>query len=247
MKIIIVRDYEEMSARAAEIVDGFIRRNSRVTIGLPTGNTPTGMYRLLVGRHRAQRLDFAGVTTFNLDEYWGLAPDHPASFAWYIRTNFLDHVNIPPGRSHWPSSTGDAQLVCREYEEAVRREGGLDLAILGIGANGHIAFNEPGTPFSARTHVARLTEETRRIAARGPEFQRLEDVPEAGITMGIATIMEAKTVLLLASGPAKAKAVAGAVAGPVTEDLPASVLQRHGDVTVVVDEAAAAALPGPRS
>ncbi len=157
MKIIIVRDYEEMSARAAEIVDGFIRRNSRVTIGLPTGNTPTGMYRLLVGRHRAQRLDFAGVTTFNLDEYWGLAPDHPASFAWYIRTNFLDHVNIPPGRSHRPSSTGDAQLVCREYEEAVRREGGLDLAILGIGANGHIAFNEPGTPFSARTHVARLT------------------------------------------------------------------------------------------
>lgn len=243
MNIVIVKDYEEMSARAAEHVAEFIRGRSPVTIGLPTGNTPTGMYRRLVEEHRAGKLDFSGVTTFNLDEYRGLAPDHPASFARYIKTNFLDHINIPPGRAHWPSGTGDEAEACREYEAALAAAGGLDLVILGIGVNGHIAFNEPGTSFASRTHVVPLTEETRRIAAEGKNFARPEDVPEAGITMGVATIMSAKRVLLLASGASKARALAAAVAGPVTEDVPASVLQRHDDVTIIADEAAAAGLP----
>lgn len=243
MNVIIVADYSHMSRKAADIVADCVRDRRTLTLGLPTGNTPRGMYGELVRMYRDDALDFSGVTTFTLDEYRGIPADHPAAFGRYIQTNFLDHVNVPPAQSYWPDATGDADEACRAYEEAIRAAGGFDLVVLGIGTNGHIAFNEPGTPFDSRTHIARLAEQTRRIAADGKTFSRLEDVPELGITIGIGTIMDATHVLLLASGAGKADAVAAAVAGPVTEQLPASVLQRHPRVTLVIDEAAAAQLP----
>lgn len=247
MNVVVVKDYDHMSTEAADLVAEFIRENAPVTIGLPTGNTPKGMYEVLVRKHRADSLDFSRVTTFNLDEYRGLSPDHAASFARYIKTNLLDHVNIPPEQAHWPAFDGEEEAACQAYEDAIRRAGGLQLVVLGIGTNGHIAFNEPGTPFTIRTHVAPLAEDTRRIAAAGDAFAALDDVPEYGITMGIQTIMDAERVVLLASGAGKADAVAAAVTGPITEQVPASVLQRHPRVTFIVDEAAASGLPADRS
>mgnify|MGYP001429855145 CR=1 FL=1 len=250
MNVVVVPDYEQMSLNAAAVVAEAVKSAPRIVLGLPTGNTPKGMYRELVRLHRAGELDCAGVVTFNLDEYWGLGPDHPMSFAHFMRTHFLAHVNIAPGNSHWPdagASGTDPDAACRAYEEQIRAAGGLDLVVLGIGVNGHIGFNEPGTPFDSRTHVVPLTEETRLANYRGYGFRTLEDVPRFGITMGLGTIMGARRVLLLASGQEKAPALARAVNGPVTEEVPASVLQRHPDVTLIVDEAAAFALAPPRA
>ncbi|MFO7264923.1 MAG: glucosamine-6-phosphate deaminase [Limnochordales bacterium] len=247
MDVIVVRDYREMSRKAADIVAGFIKERPDAVLGLPTGNTPKGMYEELVRRHREEGLDFSRLTTFNLDDYAGLGPDHPASFAYYIKAHLLDHVNIPRHQAHWPDALAADDAACRAYEEAIRRAGGLDFVILGIGANGHIAFNEPGTSFDSRTHVGPLAEETRRAAADGVTFATVDDVPRYGITMGIQTILEAKRVLLLASGAGKARAIAAAVAGPVTEEVPASVLQRHPTVTFLLDEAAASQLPAGRA
>jgi len=242
MNVIVVPGYEQMSLHAAEAVAAEIRARRRTVLGLPTGNTPKGMYRELVRMHQAAELDFSGVVTFNLDEYWGLSPDHPMSFAYYIRTHLLEHVNIPPDQVHWPPSQGDPDAACRAYEEQILAAGGLDLVVLGIGSNGHIGFNEPGTPFNSQTHVVRLAEETRLANWRGYGFPDLDAVPKFGISMGIATIMSARRVLLLASGREKAAAVARTVAGPVTEEVPASILQRHPDATIIVDEEAAFAL-----
>jgi len=242
MNVIVVPDYEQLSLHAAEAVAAEIRARARTVLGLPTGNTPKGMYRELVRMHQAGELDFSGVVTFNLDEYWGLSPDHPMSFAYYMRTHLVDHVNIRPGQAHWPQSQGDQDAACRAYEEQIRAAGGLDLVVLGIGNNGHIGFNEPGTPFDSRTHVVRLAEETRLANFRGYGFPDPDAVPKFGISMGIATIMSARRVLLLASGREKATAVARTVAGPVTEQVPASILQRHPDATIIVDEEAAFAL-----
>ncbi|HEY8417340.1 MAG TPA: glucosamine-6-phosphate deaminase [Limnochordales bacterium] len=248
MNVIVVPDYEQMSLNAAAAVAAAIKAGPRIVLGLPTGNTPKGMYRELVRLHQAGELDFAGVVTFNLDEYWGLGPEHPMSFAYFMCTHLLAHVNVAPGNAHWPDagvSGADPDAACRAYEDQIRAAGGLDLVVLGIGSNGHIGFNEPGTPFDSATHLVRLTEETRLANYRGYGFQDLRDVPEFGITMGIGTIMAARRVLLLASGREKAAAVARAVNGPVTEAVPASVLQRHPDVTLILDEAAAFALSAP--
>lgn len=247
MNVIVVKNYDEMSAKAADIVAELIRENASAVLGLPTGNTPKGMYEALVQKHRKEGLDFSQVTTFNLDEYRGLAPDHPASFAHYIQTHLLDHVNISPEKAHWPAYDGDEEAACAAYEEAIRQAGGLQLVVLGIGANGHIAFNEPGTPFTVRTHVAPLAEQTRRIAGAGDAFAGVDEVPEHGITVGIQTIMDAERIVLLASGLGKADAVAASVIGPVTEEMPASVLQRHPHVTFIIDEAAASGLPADRT
>lgn len=242
MNVIVVKDYREVSVKAADMVAALIQERPDAVLGLPTGNTPRGMYEELVRRHREEGLDFARVRTFNLDDYVGLAPDHPASFAYYIKVHLLDHVNVPSHQSRWPDAVRADEEACRAYEEAIRAAGGLDLVVLGIGANGHIAFNEPGTPFDTRTHVGPLAQQTRRAAADGVTFATVEQVPAYGITMGVQTIMEAKRVVLVASGAGKARAVAAAAEGPVTEEVPASVLQRHPDVTFIVDEAAAALL-----
>jgi len=245
MNVIIVPDYEQMSVNAAALVAAEIKARPRTVLGLPTGNTPKGMYRELVRLHRAGELDFSGVVAFNIDEYWGLSPDHPMSFAYFMRTHLLDHVNVAPENAHWPEVGADPALACRAYEEKIRAAGGLDLAVLGIGVNGHIGFNEPGTPFGSETHYVRLAQETRLANYRGYGFKDLAEVPEYAVTMGIATIMAARRVLLLASGREKATAVAQTVEGPVSEAVPASILQRHPDATLIVDEEAAFALSGP--
>src|SRR5690625_921653 len=239
---IITKDYDEMSRRAADFVADKLRQNPELRLGLPTGNTPRGMYEQLVERYARGELDFSRVHTFNLDEYWGLEPDHPAAFARYIQNHFLRHVNVPSGQAHWPAGKGDAAENARTYEARIGAEG-LDIIILGIGVNGHIGFNEPGAAFDARTGFVQLAERTRQDAFHPRSgFATREDVPIHGITMGIGTILEAKSILLLASGASKAEAIQRALEGPVTEEVPASALQRHGDVTVIVDEAAAARL-----
>lgn len=243
MNIIIVADYEQLSREAATIVAERVGQRPAMMIGLPTGNTPRGMYERLVQMYKEGAVDFSQVRTFNLDEYWGVEPDHPAAFARYIHDEFVSHVNISAERAHVPAGTGDAARVAAAYEALIAEGGGLDLVILGIGGNGHIGFNEPGTSFDARTGLVRLAERTRADALNpGYAFNTAEEVPHHGISMGIATIMEARQVLLLASGSSKAEAIGLALEGPVTEAVPASVLQHHANVTVVVDEAAAFAL-----
>lgn len=245
MNIVVVPDYAEMSRRAADIVANRVTRQPDLRIGLPTGNTPRGMYDDLVQRHKAGNVDFSRVSTFNLDEYWGVAPDHPASFARYIQDQFLRYVNVSSERTYWPSGVGDPEQNAEAYEKLVG-DPGLDLIILGIGGNGHIGFNEPGASFDARTGLVQLAARTRRDAFHPRSgFSAPEDVPTHGITMGIGTIMGAGSILLLASGASKSEAIAGALQGPVTEDVPASVLQRHTDVTIIIDEAAGAGLVNP--
>lgn len=231
-----------MSRRAADFVAERIAHRPNLRIGLPTGNTPVGMYEQLVRMYEAGAVDFSELYTFNLDEYWGIEPDHPAAFARYINDRFLMHVNVPRDRAHKPSGVGDAEDNAAAYESLVGA-GGLDLVLLGIGVNAHIGFNEPGASFGSRTELVALAEQT-RIDAFHPKsgFATADDVPTHGITMGMATILEARQIVLLASGAAKAEAIRNAIEGPVTERVPASALQRHDDVTFIVDEAAAASL-----
>lgn len=239
MELVIVDSYRELSLRAAAHVAALLRRKPNAVLGLATGSTPVGLYQELVRLHRQEGLDFSRVTTFNLDEYWGLPDDHPASYHRFMQENLFGLVNLRPENTHIPSGTAEnMEAECERYEEAIRRAGGIDLQILGIGQNGHIGFNEPGTPFTSRTRVVDLTEDTRRANARF--FPSLEEVPRRAVTMGIATIMEAREILLLASGKEKAAALAAAVEGEVTPEVPASVLQTHPRVTVLADRAAAA-------
>lgn len=239
MNVITVADYEQMSEKAAQFVAEQVRQRPDMTIGFPTGNTPKGMYARLVQMYKDGAVDFGQLRAFTLDEYWEVEPDHPASFARYIREHFLNHVNVAQERVNMPAGKGDADEEAKKYEQLIAEAGGLDLVILGIGSNAHIGFNEPGTSFAARTGLVKLAEQTRKDALNpGYAFNTAEEVPHYGISMGIATIMEARKILLLASGESKANAIGATVQGPVTEDVPASVLQRHPDVTIIVDEAA---------
>ena len=224
MRVLVTPDYQALSEEAAAIVDKSVRANPALTLGLPTGQTPLGMYEQLIAKHRTEGLDFAAVKTFNLDEYAGLSPDDPRSFRAYMRSRFFDHINANPMNTHIPDN--DFQ----RYEDLIRESGGIDLLIVGIGLNGHIAFNEPGSSFDSRTRLVTLAPET--IQAAGQE------IPHTAITMGIATILEARKILLLASGATKAEILRRALRGPVREAVPASALQRHRDVVVIADEAA---------
>lgn len=240
MQVLILRDYDELSREAARRVVAFVLREPRAVLGFPTGETPLGMYKALVRFHQEGLVDFSEVAVFNLDEYLGLSPTHPASFRRYMEAHFLDHV--PVGTYHIPDSkTDDPEAECRRYEELIAEAGGLDLVVLGLGPNGHIAFNEPGTPFEVPTHVAELARETREREAR--RFGSVGEVPEKAITMGIRTIMNAREVILLAAGAEKAVTVRDALFGPITTQVPASVLQLHPRLTVILDRGAASALP----
>lgn len=241
MRIVIEPDSASVDRRAAERAASLIRRRPRCVLGLPTGSTPLTLYRELVRMHREDGLDFSRVSSFNLDEYVGLAPDHPQSFATYMREHLFDRVNIDRKRAHVPR--GDAEDLgaeCLAYERAIRDAGGIDLQILGIGENGHIAFNEPGSSPGSRTRVTTLTRETR--AANAGEFGDPATVPRLAITMGVATILEARSCLLLAAGGEKADAIRAGLEGPVTPRVPATALQLHRDVVVVIDESAASRL-----
>lgn len=236
----IVRGYNELSERAAKIMAGAIRSEPNLVLGLATGGTTTGCYHELAHMHR-EGLDFSKVATFNLDEYVGLPPTHSQSYRYFMNENLFRHVNIRMDDTHIPNGLSeDLQKTCQEYEEAIKASGGIDLQLLGIGINGYIAFNEPGSPFNSRTRVVRLSKQTRRNHARF--FKAIGEVPRLALSMGIGTIMEARKIVLLASGTGKADAVVGSIEGPITPRVPASILQRHPDCTFILDEAAAAKL-----
>ena len=242
MFVILSKDYAELSRQSAGIVSAAIRKRSDLRLGLATGSTPLGMYRELARMHREDNLDFSRVITFNLDEYLGLAADHPQSSHAFMQTSFFDHANVAPENIHIPdgAASGDLDEYCARYEASIQRAGGIDLQILGIGRNGHIGFNEPSSSLASRTRIKTLTrhtlEDNRRLFPEG------QSVPEAAITMGIGTILDARKILLLASGPSKARALARAIEGPVTASVTASALQLHRDVTILADEQAAAEL-----
>ncbi len=230
----VVADYEELSLLAASTIEKAILAKPNLVLGLATGGTAEECYGKLVQMHRERGLDFSRVATFNLDEYVGLPPSHPQSYHYYMNDRLFSHVNAKPSSVHIPDGTArDLERACREYEEAIKDSGGIDLQILGIGRNGHIGFNEPQTPLDSRTHVVELTEDTRRANSRF--FSSWEEVPRKAITMGVGTILEARRILLLASGAEKAEAVRAAMEGPVTPMVPASALQTHQGCQFLLD------------
>lgn len=241
MLVEVVKDYDAVSERAAEIVAAQIRRKPDSVVGFATGSTPLGLYRCLVQLYREKGLDFSKVTTFNLDEYVGLPPSHPQSYHHFMWQNLFSHVNVDEAKVYIPHGMADdIDYFCEWYEKQITRAGGIDLQILGIGANGHLAFNEPGSSLGSRTRIKTLTLNTVRDNARF--FERDEAVPRFAITMGIGTIMEARKLLLVASGQAKAEAIQATLEGPITAMVPATIVQLHRYAHVIIDEAAASRL-----
>ena len=237
MKIIKAKDYKDMSRKAANIISAQVIIKPDAVLGLATGGTPVGTYAQLVEWYNKGDIDFSGVTTVNLDEYRGLARGHKQSYWHFMHAHFFDYVNICPERIFMPKGDDlDEVKVCKDYDRVIENVGGIDLLLLGIGSDGHIGFNEPGGAFEPGTHCVNLTEST--IEANARFFESKEEVPRQAYTMGIKTIMQAKRVLLVASGKEKAQALRDAVYGPVTPALPASILQYHKNVYIVADEAA---------
>ena len=240
MKIIVTKNYEEMSAAAAEIMLAVVKENPQALLGLATGSTPIGLYQKMIEDHQTNGTSYKRVSTVNLDEYRGLGADHDQSYAYFMRKNLFEGLDIDLANTNIENGTAvNAEEECKRYN-ALLDSRPQDIQVLGIGSNGHIAFNEPGTPFGQETHVVSLTESTIRDNSR--LFAKQEDVPRQAFTMGPKNIMHAKKILILANGANKAKAVYGMVKGIVTEALPASVLQLHPDCTLVCDEAAASLL-----
>jgi glucosamine-6-phosphate deaminase len=235
MKLIEAKDYEEMSQKAADIIIDLVKKKPDAVLGLATGATVLGIYQRLVEDHKQNGTSYRHARTVNLDEYLGLAPDHPNSYHYYMNKHLFSHLDIPSAQTYIPNGLADdIEAECRRYEQVIERLGGIDLQLLGIGRNGHIGFNEPGTSFSASTHVVELAPSTRQANARF--FPSLEDVPRQAITMGIATILKSRHILLLAAGAAKAPIIAKFFEGDVTIDIPASALHTHPNVTVIADE-----------
>lgn len=238
MLVETLADYDAVSDFAAGIVARQIRRKPDSVVGFATGSTPLGLYRRLIQMHETDGLDFSKVITFNLDEYVGLSPSHPQSYHYFMWENLFKHVNVDPGKVFIPQSMhDDVEYFCAWYEEQITGAGGIDLQILGIGANGHMAFNEPGSSLGSRTRIKTLTDKTVRDNARF--FDDFENVPRYAITMGIGTIMEAHELLLVASGENKADAIKATLEGPVTAMVPSTIVQLHPKALVVMDEAAA--------
>lgn len=241
MKIIRVKNYEEMSKEAAWFVIEKVRKMPNMTLGLATGGTPLGIYQLMIEDYKRKGTSYSDIITFNLDEYMGLASNHPSSYRYYMNVQLFDHINIQKQKTYVPhGDLMDGAMECKEYEEAIKQCGGIDLQVLGIGRNGHIGFNEPGSSFTSRTRIVELTDSTRQDNAR--YFNTPEEVPTHAITMGIATIMESKQIVLLASGEEKAEAMKILLQGEVNESFPASILNKHSNVIIVADEAALSGL-----
>lgn len=233
MKVIQAKDDKELSELAADLIAQQITEKKNSVLGLATGSTPEGTYARLVERYQKGELDFSGLTTINLDEYVGMDGSNVQSYRYFMNSHLFDHVNIDKSRTFVPDAvSSDPEQECRRYDERVEKLGGIDLQLLGIGGNGHIGFNEPGESFIGDTHVVKLGEETIRANARF--FASPEEVPTSAITLGIRSIMQARKVLLIASGVQKAAIVEAAVKGPITPRVPASVLQLHRDCTVIV-------------
>lgn len=237
MKIIKATDYKDMSRKAANIISAQIIMKPNCVLGLATGSTPIGTYDQLVEWYHKGDLDFSGVTSVNLDEYKGLSADNDQSYRYFMNTHLFDRVNIDKNRTYVPNGLeADSEKACSDYNHIISEVGGVDLQLLGLGHNGHIGFNEPGAAFEKETHCVDLTQST--IDANARFFATLDDVPKQAYTMGIKTIMQAKKIVVVVSGEDKANIVKKAFFGPITPQVPASVLQLHNDVVVVGDAAA---------
>ncbi|MBP3422506.1 MAG: glucosamine-6-phosphate deaminase [Clostridia bacterium] len=240
MKVIITENYDEMSKKAAEIMIELVKKNPNAILGLATGSSPIGMYKAMAEDCANGGASYKNVSTVNLDEYVGLTADHDQSYAYFMRTNLFDHIDIDQKNTNLPcGSAKDAQAECDRYN-ALLENMKQDVQVLGLGSNGHIGFNEPGTPFDSVTHLVDLTENTIKDNSR--LFNSIDEVPRQALSMGIKNIMQAKSILMVVSGKNKAEAVRGMVKGEITPDLPASVLQLHPFVTIICDKDAASLL-----
>lgn len=238
MKLIIAKDYEDMSRLGAEEIAKVVNEKPNAILGLATGGTPVGMYKNLINMNKAGEVDFSKVTTVNLDEYVGLGGDHPQSYRYFMNENLFNHINIDKNNTFVPNGlAADIDEEGRNYDKKIDELGGTDIQLLGIGNNGHIAFNEPDQDLVAGTHLTGLTQST--IEANARFFDSIDEVPTTAITMGLGQIMKSKKILLVASGEGKAEAIAGVLSGKITTSNPATMLQMHRDVVVIIDEAAA--------
>lgn len=241
MNILLVKDYQELSFEAANIVAGEIESKKDTVLCLPTGQTPLGMYQELIKKNQNGELDFSEVITFNLDEYYGLSPEHPQSYHYYMWHNFFRHINIKKENIHLLKGiTKNILAECLQYDELIQEKGGIDLQILGIGNNGHLGFNEPALSLNGKTHLVNLSDDT--IQANSRFFDDINEVPKQALTIGMETIMKAKKVILLASGEHKAAAINKTVNGLISTQAPSTFLQMHTDATLIIDKEAASQL-----
>lgn len=241
MELIMVKDYQEVSKQAAHLFIELISQNPQAKLGLATGSSPIGMYQLLIEAYRQKKISFQSITTFNLDEYVGIERHHPQSYYSFMNEHLFKHIDIAPDNIHIPDNDiSKIDTIAKDYNRLLKKNP-IDLQVLGIGSNGHIGFNEPGTPLGNETFVVELDERTRQDNSRF--FGRLELVPTHAITMGIKNIMRSKHIVLIASGKEKSEAIYRMMYGEVTPACPASILQLHPHCTVIIDEAAASRLP----
>lgn len=241
MRLIRAKDYDELSAIAARVIGAQVTLKPNCVLGLATGSSPEGTYKELIAAYNRGELDFSQVRTVNLDEYVGLEPTHDQSYAYFMRDRFFDHVNIDLKNTNVPDGMNpDPAAECARYDALIQSMGGIDLQLLGIGPNGHIGFNEPGDTFSLGTQQIKLTQST--LEANKRFFASIDEVPTHARTMGIRDIMQARRILLVASGENKAQAVKGLLTGAISPQMPCTILQYHPDCIVVADEAALSAL-----
>lgn len=241
MRVIIRKTYEEISKEAANLVRARIEKKPDLVLGLATGSSPLGLYRELINMNKKKLISFKNVKTFNLDEYYGLSGDHPQSYRYFMDTNLFNHIDIDKANTMVPDGTAkDWEEYCAYYESQIKKAGGIDLQVLGIGSDGHIAFNEPGSSLASRTRLVALDAQT--IEDNSRFFENKDQVPRFALSMGVGTILEAKEIILIANGKNKAYAIAQAIEGPITSLISASALQLHPRVTYFLDEEAASQL-----
>lgn len=241
MRIIVVDNYKEMSKKAAAMIASQIILKPNSVLGLATGDTPLGMYKELIEMYDMKQIDFREVKSFNLDEYYGLEKENSQSYHYYMMKNFFSNINIDKEKINIPNGKAeDIKKECENYDEKISDSGDIDIQVLGIGVNGHIGFNEPSVDFKAGTHLVELDEKT--IKSNSRFFNSIEDVPTKAISMGIKTIMNSKKIVLLANGKGKEDAIFKTVKGKICPEVPASVLQFHNDVTIILDKEAAGKL-----
>ena len=238
MKIIVTKNYDELSKVAANEMANVVKNNPKAILGLATGGSPIGMYKELIRMNKAGEIDFSKITTVNLDEYVGLSGDHPQSYRYFMNENLFNHINIDKNNTYVPNGLAEnIEEECKNYDNKIANLGGTDVQLLGIGNNGHIAFNEPADDLVSGTHLTNLTQAT--IEANARFFDSIDEVPKTALTMGLGGIMKSKKIIVIASGESKAEAVKAMVSGKISTNMPASMLQMHRDVVVIVDEAAA--------
>ena len=241
MKIIICKNYDEISKVASNLICDEINKKPDITLGLATGSSPIGTYKELINLYNEGKVDFTKVKTFNLDEYYNLSKSNKQSYDYFMKENFFNHININLNNTHIPNGlANDIETECKEYDLSILNNGGIDLQILGIGSNAHIAFNEPSNTFKVGTSLVNLTQST--IQANSRFFEKIEDVPTQAISMGIGSIFKAKKIILIASGKSKAEAIYKTLNEDINPQVPSSILQLHNDVTLILDEDSASML-----